>query len=115
MSAFSLLSREIQEYIRDKGWEQPRPIQDAAIRKIIETDLNYILSSKTASGKTEAAFLPVLTLSYGNEHSKSIDSYEEGVKVLYISPLIALINDQMERMEELCAYLGVTVTKWHGE
>ena len=52
MSAFSLLSREIQEYIRDKGWEQPRPIQDAAIRKIIETDLNYILSSKTASGKT---------------------------------------------------------------
>lgn len=115
MSAFSLLSREIQEYIRDKGWEQPRPIQDAAIRKIIETDLNYILSSKTASGKTEAAFLPVLTLSYGNEHSKSIDGYEEGVKVLYISPLIALINDQMERMEELCAYLGVTVTKWHGE
>lgn len=114
MSSFSLLSREIQEYIKDKGWQQPRLIQDAAIRKIIETDLNYILSSKTASGKTEAAFLPVLTLSYGDQH-RSMDDYEEGVRVLYISPLIALINDQMERMEELCAYLGVPVTKWHGE
>lgn len=111
MSAFLLLSREIQEYIRDKGWEQPRPIQEMAMKRIIETDLNYILSSKTASGKTEAAFLPVLTLSYGDHASDC----GEGVKVLYISPLIALINDQMERMEELCAYLGITVTKWHGE
>lgn len=115
MNAFSLLSREIQEYIRDKGWRGPRPIQEAAIKRIIGTDLNFILSSKTASGKTEAAFLPVLTLSYGDKCRKSYDDYEEGVKVLYISPLIALINDQMERMEELCAYLGVTVTKWHGE
>ena len=115
MSAFSLLSREIQEYIRDKGWDQPRPIQDVAIRRIIETDNDYILSSKTASGKTEAAFLPVLTLAYGDEYRKGAEGYEEGVRVLYISPLIALINDQMERMEDLCAYLGVPVTKWHGE
>ena len=114
MSAFSLLSRDIQEFIRDKGWQEPRPIQTAAITKIINTDLNYILSSKTASGKTEAAFLPVLTLAYGEGHRR-MDDYEEGVRVLYISPLIALINDQMERMEELCAYLGVPVTKWHGE
>lgn len=115
MSAFSLLSREIQEYIRDKGWEQPRPIQDVAIRRIIETDLDYILSSKTASGKTEAAFLPVLTLSYGDRYRAGDDCCDEGVRVLYISPLIALINDQMQRMEELCAYLGIPVTKWHGE
>lgn len=111
MNAFSLLSREIQEYISDKGWEEPRPIQDMAIRRIMETECNYILSSKTASGKTEAAFLPALSLVYGDDRR----ACDEGVRILYISPLIALINDQMLRMEELCSYLGVTVTKWHGE
>ncbi|STC97616.1 DEAD/DEAH box helicase [Chryseobacterium carnipullorum] len=40
---------------------------------------------------------------------------EKGVKVLYISPLIALINDQFMRVEKLCEYLDVPVTKWHGE
>src|SRR5690606_14308507 len=32
-----------------------------------------------------------------------------------ISPLVALINDQFYRIEQLCKYLEVTVTKWHGE
>ena len=67
---------------------------------------HLILASRTASGKTEAAFLPVLS---------KVDFLSPGVKVLYISPLIALINDQFARVEDLCAYLDVPVTKWHGE
>lgn len=104
--SFDLLSEPIRKYIRDKGWEQLRPIQTAAIAKIISTDDNYILASRTASGKTEAAFLPILS---------KVDFRETGIQVLYISPLIALINDQFYRIEELCKYLDVTVTKWHGE
>jgi ATP-dependent Lhr-like helicase len=104
--SFDLLSEPIRKYIRDKRWEQLRPIQTAAIEKILSTDDNYILASRTASGKTEAAFLPILS---------KIDFTHEGVQVLYISPLIALINDQFYRIEELCAYLDVKVTKWHGE
>ena len=104
--SFDLLSEPIRKYIRDKRWEQLRPIQTAAIAKIISTDDNYILASRTASGKTEAAFLPILS---------KIDFNETGVQVLYVSPLIALINDQFYRIEELCKYLDVTVTKWHGE
>lgn len=104
--SFDLLSEPIRKYIRDKGWEQLRPIQTAAIAKILSTDDNYILASRTASGKTEAAFLPILS---------KVDFRETGVQVLYISPLIALINDQFYRIEELCKYLDVTVTKWHGE
>ncbi|MDR2773436.1 MAG: DEAD/DEAH box helicase [Tannerella sp.] len=106
MTAFSLLSEPIRKFIRDKGWEQLRPIQEAAITRILSTDDNYILSSKTASGKTEAAFLPILS---------KVNFDESGVQVLYISPLIALINDQFLRIEELCKYLDITVTKWHGE
>jgi ATP-dependent helicase Lhr and Lhr-like helicase len=104
--SFDLLSEPIRKYIRDKRWEQLRPIQTAAISKILTTDSNYILASRTASGKTEAAFLPILS---------KVDFNERGVQVLYISPLIALINDQFYRIEELCNYLDVTVTKWHGE
>lgn len=104
--SFDLLSTPIKRYIRDKRWEQLRPIQNAAITRILATPDNYILASRTASGKTEAAFLPILS---------SVDFNRPGVQVLYISPLIALINDQFNRVEELCKYLDVTVTKWHGE
>ena len=103
---FDLLSQPIRKYIRDKRWEQLRPIQAAAISRILSSDENYILTSRTASGKTEAAFLPILS---------KVDFNEEGVQVLYISPLIALINDQFLRIEELCGYLEVPVIKWHGE
>lgn len=106
MTAFNLLSEPIRKYVRDKGWERLRPIQEAAIQRILSTENNYVLISRTASGKTEAAFLPILSRT---------DFKEEGVKVLYISPLIALINDQFRRVEELCEYLDISVTKWHGE
>lgn len=104
--SFELLSEPIRKYIRDRRWESLRPIQAAAISKILSTSENYILASRTASGKTEAAFLPILS---------KVNFNEKGVQVLYISPLIALINDQFYRIEELCKYLDIPVTKWHGE
>jgi ATP-dependent Lhr-like helicase len=104
--SFDLLSAPIRKFIRDKGWEELRPIQTAAITRILGSDDNYILASRTASGKTEAAFLPILS---------KVDLNESGVQVLYISPLIALINDQFYRVEELCKNLDVDVVKWHGE
>ncbi|MBS1744006.1 MAG: DEAD/DEAH box helicase [Bacteroidetes bacterium] len=104
--SINLLSEPIRKFIREKRWDELRPIQLAAITRILSTDLNYILASKTASGKTEAAFLPILS---------KVNFDEPGVQVLYISPLIALINDQFIRIEDLCKYMDVIVTKWHGE
>lgn len=104
--AFDCLSSPIRHFIRKKGWTSFRPIQRAAIERITYTDNNYILASRTASGKTEAAFLPILS---------KVNFSERGVQVLYISPLIALINDQLNRIEELCHYMDVKITKWHGE
>jgi len=104
--SYQLLSEPIRRFIRDKGWESLRPIQNAAITKIMSTEDNYILVSRTASGKTEAAFLPILS---------KVNFMDKGVQVMYISPLIALINDQFARVEELCKYLDVKVIKWHGE
>lgn len=105
-TAYDLLTEPIRRYVRDQRWEELRPIQAAAIQHITTSDDNFILASRTASGKTEAAFLPILS---------KVDFGPPGVRVLYVSPLIALINDQFQRVEQLCQYLDVRVTKWHGE
>jgi len=102
----NLLAEPVRQYVCEMEWEDFRPIQKAAISGIMLNDRNYVLSSRTASGKTEAAFLPVLS---------KVCFDEPGIQVLYISPLIALINDQMERVLDLCRFMEVRVTKWHGE
>jgi ATP-dependent Lhr-like helicase len=106
VSAFELLSPAVRKFVRDKRWEGFRDIQSAAIKRIMGDDGHYILASRTASGKTEAAFLPILS---------KVDFNKRGVAVLYISPLIALINDQFMRVEDLCGDMEILVTKWHGE
>ncbi|MEI7579026.1 MAG: DEAD/DEAH box helicase [bacterium] len=106
MNAFDLLKDPIKQYIWRLGWRKFFPIQESAVKYITTTKDNYILSSRTASGKTEAAFLPAIN---------QIENWNNGIKILYISPLIALINDQFERIEKLSEHLDIKITKWHGE
>lgn len=107
MGVFHRLAPFIQEYIYRNKWEELRPVQVLAAEAVFDTDENLLLSSGTASGKTEAAFLPVLTHLWENP-SKSVG-------VLYLSPLKALINDQFERLEGLLEEAEIPVTKWHGD
>ena len=62
MNPFYRLSPFIQEFIYNHGWTHLRAIQTAACQVIFETNDNLLLSAGTASGKTEAAFFPILTL-----------------------------------------------------
>ena len=107
MNVFERLAPFIQDYIYRNEWEELRANQVAACEVIFDTDDNLLLSSGTASGKTEAAFLPVLTKLY--EHPSA------SVGVLYISPLKALINDQFKRLDQLLIDSNIPVTKWHGD
>jgi ATP-dependent Lhr-like helicase len=107
MDVFNRLAPFIQDFIYQNKWEELRGIQVAAGTVIFDSDDNLLLSSGTASGKTEAAFLPVLTELYDNP-SKSVG-------VLYISPLKALINDQFKRLEQLLLDSHIPVVKWHGD
>ncbi len=104
---FNKLAPFIQEYIYRNNWTELRDFQEEACRVIFDTDLHLLLSSATASGKTEAAFLPALTEIY--------NSSQKSVGILYICPLKALINDQFLRINELCAEGGIKVTHWHGD
>ncbi len=97
----------IREYIYSHSWESLREVQIAAAKTIFETENNLLLTSSTASGKTEAAFFPILSLLHEDPSSS--------VGVLYIAPLKSLINDQFERLEDLLDMTGVRVTHWHGD
>ncbi|MCQ2428278.1 MAG: DEAD/DEAH box helicase [Clostridia bacterium] len=97
----------IREYIYRHSWESLRPVQISAARSIFGTDRNLLLTSATASGKTEAALFPILSL--------LCEERTSGIGVLYIAPLKSLINDQFGRIGELLDMTGITVTHWHGD
>ena len=106
-ASFSLLDTRIQRWIWEKGWGALRDAQERAIPFILSGTSDVIIAAATASGKTEAAFLPILTHLLANPNGLGC--------ALYISPLKALINDQWGRLEDLCATLEVPVTPWHGD
>ena len=107
MNVFERYAPFIQDYIYRSGWQMLRGVQNAAGDAIFGTEENVLLTASTASGKTEAAFFPILTL-LDEEPSQSVG-------VLYIAPLKALINDQFGRLNEICEEQGIPVTKWHGD
>ncbi len=106
---FSRFPDFIKEFIYRNNWTELRDIQLDAARVIFESDSNLLLSSSTASGKTEAAFFPIIT------DILSHPECSESVSVLYIAPLKSLINDQFSRLDELLDMTGITVTHWHGD
>lgn len=105
--SFDLLDPRIQRWIWSSGWTELRDAQEKAIPLILAGDRDVIIAASTASGKTEAAFLPILT--------RLLQEQEPMGCALYISPLKALINDQWGRLEALTESLGVPVTPWHGD
>ncbi len=97
----------IREYIFTHRWDSLRAVQVAAARTLLLTDHHLLLTSSTASGKTEAAFFPILSDLYENP--------PESVGALYIAPLKSLINDQFARMDDLLDMTDIPVTRWHGD
>ena len=107
MNAFDRYAPFIQDFIYSHDWESLRSIQVAAADAIFNTQDNVLLTASTASGKTEAAFFPILTEFWENPPAS--------VGALYIGPLKALINDQFVRLNDLCEEADIPVWHWHGD
>lgn len=105
--AFQKLAPGIQRKLWDLKWPSLRPIQVRAIEAYTTTDRDLLIMADTAGGKTEAAFLPIL--------SEIAELPAGSVHAMYVGPLKALINDQFGRVEDLCAHLDVPVHRWHGD
>lgn len=105
--AYHALDPEIRRWVRDQQWPGLWPVQAEAIAAILGSADDVLIAAPTAGGKTEAAFLPSLTC--------AANSARNGVSILYVAPLKALINDQLGRLESVCDRLGLPVVRWHGD
>lgn len=105
--AYGLLSEGVRRWIWEQRWSELREVQESAIRTLLESDRDLLIAASTAAGKTEAAFLPIV--------SRLCQQPAESLGALYIGPLKALINDQFRRLEDLCAQLELPVHRWHGD
>jgi ATP-dependent Lhr-like helicase len=106
-SSFELLHESMQRWIWKQGWTSLRDIQESSIPVVLRRDSDVIISASTAGGKTEAAFLPII--------SNILSTPSNGYDVLYVSPLKALINDQYRRLSDMALDAKVEVTPWHGD
>lgn len=104
--AFHQLEPRIQRYLWSEKWESLRDVQIQSIPLVLAGSRDLVIAAATASGKTEAAFLPALTRLLGQDG--------QGL-IVYVSPLKALINDQFGRLERLCESLDIPVCPWHGD
>jgi ATP-dependent Lhr-like helicase len=106
-NVFELLVKPVRRLIEQKGFPKPTEPQEKTIPKILEGK-NVLLISPTATGKTEAAILPVLSMLLQAPKTP-------GIKVLYITPLRALNRDMLERLEWWCNNLDIKLAVRHGD
>ncbi|TEU07662.1 DEAD/DEAH box helicase [Candidatus Bathyarchaeota archaeon] len=105
---FKTLLKPIRRLIEQKGFEAPTEPQKKTIPKILEGK-NVLLISPTATGKTEAAVLPVLNMLI------KMPERSYGIKILYVTPLKALNRDILERLAWWCNNLDVKIAVRHGD
>jgi len=107
-NVFGELAKPIREALEERGFKTPTDPQLKAIPEIL-SGKNVLLISPTASGKTEAAVLPILSMYISNR------TEEPGIKVLYITPLRALNRDILERFEWWGKRLDLKIAVRHGD
>ena len=107
MSHFDLLHPALQHHIVNSlGWRDLRPFQEAVIPRIVAGE-HLIILAPTAGGKTEAAFLPILSCMLSEDW--------QGLSLLYLCPTKALLNNLESRLHRYCGLVGRNAALWHGD
>ena len=88
----------VQEFIYTHSWESLRGLQIAAARTLLDSDHHLLLTSGTASGKTEI-YIKLIQ-----------EAINEGKQVLYLLPEIALTEQIINRLKK---YFGDRVGVYH--
>lgn len=103
---YSRLPYCLRSYVDGKKWNEFRDVQIRSFEVLFDSDDHLLISSGTSSGKTEAAMFPVITDIYRNRPKR--------IAALYISPLIALIDDQRDRVSRMLKDSEINLYSWHG-
>lgn len=107
MSAFARFPPRLQEAIFSRlGWSSLRPVQDLAGEAILDGK-NAVVLAPTAGGKTEASMFPAL--------ANLVENQPDGVGVIYIAPIKALLNNQEDRLGNYAEMVGMRRFVWHGD
>ncbi|MEM2926216.1 MAG: DEAD/DEAH box helicase [Candidatus Bathyarchaeia archaeon] len=114
MNVFSLLSKPLIRALREEGIEEPTEIQRLAIPKILMGE-NVLLIAPTGTGKTEGACIPVFELFLRTMPSISLKAPQEGIAILYITPLRALNRDIFRRLFRIGEKIGIRIEVRHGD
>lgn len=125
--AYARLHPHVQRWVWDQRWDRLRTVQAEAVGPVLDRR-DVVIAAATASGKTEAAWLPIVSALATERETAEAHSQTEvssdggagggaggGVQALYLGPLKALINDQFLRLDSLGEYAGVPVHRWHGD
>src|SRR6478752_4834353 len=98
MSAFDRLHPGLQHHVVNAlGWQSLRPVQELAIEAALE-GANLLVLAPTAGGKSAAAFFPLI--------SRALAEPRDGLAVLDVSPIKALLNNQHERLDRSFGLVG---------
>lgn len=87
------------------------PIQELTIPVILGGH-NVVVISPAATGKTEAVIAPIIENLFGEGSLREVG---DGLKVLYISPTRALVNDLCRRLSEPVDYMNMTISVKTGD
>jgi ATP-dependent Lhr-like helicase len=94
----------IQQWYKQKNWHQ-FPFQKE-MEEVYLAGNSGLLNAPTGSGKTFALFLPFLA-DFINKHPDYKTRQNNGLQMLWITPLRALTNDIRKAMQEVCDDLGI--------
>ncbi len=104
---FEALDPVVQHHVVNTlGWSSLRPLQEQAVGPVLSGH-DALLLAPTAGGKTEAALFPLLT-------RMRAESWQ-GLSVLYVCPLKALLNNLEPRVGSYAGWLGRTAQVRHGD
>ncbi|EUA35241.1 DEAD/DEAH box helicase family protein [Mycobacterium xenopi 3993] len=107
MDAFERLHPGLQYHLANTlRWTGLRPTQAQAVAPILDGRDTLVLAP-TAGGKTEAAVFPLL--------SRMATEDWQGLSVLYVCPLRALLNNLQPRIDGYARWLGRSAAVWHGD
>jgi ATP-dependent Lhr-like helicase len=95
----------IQQWYKEKNWEQ-FPFQ-AEMMEAYLGGYSGLLNAPTGSGKTFALFLPFLARFINNHPDNYTTRQNNGLLMLWITPLRALTNDIRKAMQEACDEIGL--------
>lgn len=106
-STFARFPARLQDAIVARlGWSSLRPVQELAGQVLLDGQ-NTVILAPTAGGKTEASFFPLL--------ARLMQEEPQGVGLIYIAPIKALLNNQAERLGLYTEMVGLRRFLWHGD